>query len=56
MVMKDQNTPRGHLHPITQTIREIYSIFAELGFEIALGPELEYAGYILVERKKSRKK
>jgi len=32
---------KGHLHPITQTIREIYSVFHGLGFEIALGPELE---------------
>ncbi len=35
----------GHLHPITQTIREIYAVFADLGFEIALGPELEYERY-----------
>jgi phenylalanyl-tRNA synthetase alpha chain len=33
--------PIGHLHPITQIIREIYSIFDELGFAIADGPELE---------------
>lgn len=32
---------KGHLHPLTQTIREIYSIFQELGFQVALGPELE---------------
>ncbi len=32
---------KGHLHPITQTIREIYSVFHELGFAIADGPELE---------------
>jgi len=32
---------KGHLHPITQTIREIYSIFAGMGFAIAEGPELE---------------
>jgi len=35
----------GHLHPITQSIREIYSILYELGFEVALGPELEYEYY-----------
>lgn len=40
-----EKTKKGHLHPITQTIREIYSIFHELGFEIALGPELEYEYY-----------
>lgn len=36
---------KGHLHPITQTIREIYAVFAELGFEVATGPELEYEFY-----------
>lgn len=35
----------GHLHPITQTIREMYAVFNELGFEVALGPELEYEYY-----------
>jgi len=32
---------KGHLHPITQIIRQIQTIFGELGFEVALGPELE---------------
>jgi phenylalanyl-tRNA synthetase alpha chain len=31
----------GHLHPITQIVRQIFTIFRELGFEIADGPELE---------------
>jgi phenylalanyl-tRNA synthetase alpha chain len=31
----------GHLHPITQIIREIHGIFQDLGFAVALGPELE---------------
>ena len=31
----------GHLNPITSTIREITLIFAELGFSVAQGPELE---------------
>ncbi|MEI6057698.1 MAG: phenylalanine--tRNA ligase subunit alpha, partial [bacterium] len=39
------SVPKGHLHPITQTVREIYSVFAELGFEVATGPELEYEFY-----------
>jgi phenylalanyl-tRNA synthetase alpha chain len=33
--------PRGHLHPITQVIREIHDIFNDLGFAVADGPELE---------------
>ena len=39
--MHMEQNPNGHLHPITQTIREIYSVFYDLGFEIADGPELE---------------
>jgi phenylalanyl-tRNA synthetase alpha chain len=33
--------PLGHLHPITQARRDIEKIFAELGFEIATGPQVE---------------
>lgn len=33
--------PKGHLHPITQTIRELRAIFADMGFEVADGPEFE---------------
>ena len=40
-----QTVPQGHLHPITQTIREISGILAELGYEVALGPELESEFY-----------
>jgi phenylalanyl-tRNA synthetase alpha chain len=35
----------GHLHPVTQAIRTIYSIFKEIGFEVAQGPELETEFY-----------
>jgi phenylalanyl-tRNA synthetase alpha chain len=31
----------GHLHPITLTRREIEAIFAQLGFTVAVGPEIE---------------
>jgi len=31
----------GHLHPVTILIREIVSIFNELGFDVADGPEIE---------------
>lgn len=31
----------GHLNPITSTIREIATIFSEIGFSVAQGPELE---------------
>jgi phenylalanyl-tRNA synthetase alpha chain len=32
---------RGRLHPSTQTLRSIYGIFAELGFQIYRSPEVE---------------
>jgi len=32
---------RGHLHPLTQTLHEITMIFSRLGYEVALGPEVE---------------
>lgn len=31
----------GHMHPISQAILEIRAIFADLDFEVALGPEIE---------------
>tara|TARA_Y100000590_G_C15546000_1_gene948970 strand:+ start:64 stop:1119 length:1056 start_codon:yes stop_codon:yes gene_type:complete len=31
----------GKLHPITQTIAEVAKIFQKMGFEIALGPDVE---------------
>lgn len=36
-----QTSPQGHLHPMTQMIREILTVFGELGFEVESGPELE---------------
>ncbi len=39
------DAPKGHLHPLTHVMREIYAIFREIGFEVALGPELETEFY-----------
>ena len=36
---------KGHLHPIQQAILDIRRIFEELGFAIAVGPELETEWY-----------
>ncbi len=36
---------QGHLHPISRAIFEICKIFAEIGFEVAIGPELETGHY-----------
>lgn len=38
-------TPKGHKHPLTQMIAEINSIFAEIGFVFAEGPEAETEHY-----------
>jgi len=39
------NDPKGHLHPITHIIRQTEDIFRELGFAIAVGPEIESEHY-----------
>ncbi len=36
---------RGHFHPIAQVRDEVLAIFRELGFVIALGPEIELEDY-----------
>ena len=33
--------PAGGLHPITLTIERISALFAQIGFDVALGPEIE---------------
>jgi len=43
--MREENAVKGHLHPISSAILEIYSIFSELGFEPASGPEVETEWY-----------
>ncbi len=42
---KDSSIPAGHLHPLTSTITAIHSIFREMGFNIARGPEIETEFY-----------
>ena len=34
-------TPKGHIHPLSQTISQVNSIFHELGFTTVGGPEIE---------------
>ncbi|MDO8575260.1 MAG: phenylalanine--tRNA ligase subunit alpha [bacterium] len=36
---------KGHLHPITQIMREFMAIFNDMGFTVATGPELETEFY-----------
>ncbi len=45
METKKEGIQAGHLHPMTQLIREIQAVFQEIGFEVALGPELETEFY-----------
>ncbi|MBI3074801.1 MAG: phenylalanine--tRNA ligase subunit alpha [Parcubacteria group bacterium] len=40
-----EKMPQGHLHPLSQMIREINAIFYDLGFEFAEGPEIETEHY-----------
>jgi len=43
--MENMKNPVGHQHPLTQMISEINSIFAEIGFVFAEGPEVETEYY-----------
>jgi len=44
MIAKDTEN-QGHFHPISQAVRQIADIFAELGFSVANGPEIETEYY-----------
>ena len=33
--------PRGSVHPVSQVMDELAEIFADLGFAVATGPEIE---------------
>jgi len=37
--------PRGRLHPVTQTLRRIYAIWADMGFQIYRSREVEWDEY-----------
>src|SRR3989338_8274505 len=39
--MKDKKEIVGHLHPATTAIRQACEVFKEMGFTVALGPEIE---------------
>ncbi len=34
-------TPRGTIHPVSQVLDELAEVFADLGFSVATGPEIE---------------
>jgi len=35
------NYPKGHLHPLEQTVNEIKDIFGSIGFTVSYGPEID---------------
>jgi phenylalanyl-tRNA synthetase alpha chain len=37
--------PRGRLHPVTQTLRDVLVAFRAMGFQVAEGPEIEWDRY-----------
>ncbi len=37
--------PRGRLHPVTQTLRDVLAAFQALGFQVVEGPEVEWDYY-----------
>jgi phenylalanyl-tRNA synthetase alpha chain len=40
-----EGSKTGHLHPLTQTARDIELIMREMGYEVAIGPEVETEHY-----------
>ena len=45
ITLPGRHLPAGRLHPITQTIAEICSIFTSMGFQVIEGPEVEWDYY-----------
>jgi phenylalanyl-tRNA synthetase alpha chain len=45
VTLPGRRLPRGRLHPLTRTSREICDIFLHLGFETVTGPEVELDWY-----------
>lgn len=41
ITLSTRPTPNGSIHPISQTIEELVSIFGAMGFEVAEGPDIE---------------
>ena len=41
MTLPFREQPRGKIHPVSQVIDEISSIFSEIGFSVAEGPDVE---------------
>jgi len=45
ITLPGRSFPLGHVHPITQTFREIVNIFVSMGFQVVEGPDVEWDYY-----------
>ena len=45
ITLPGQPVPIGRLHPITQTLEEIYQVFQNMGFQVVEGPDVEWDYY-----------
>ncbi len=45
VTLPGRELPRGRLHPITQTLRKIYSVFGDMGFQVYLARDVETDEY-----------
>lgn len=41
LTLPPPSTPKGSIHPVSQVMDELAEIFADLGFSVATGPEIE---------------
>jgi len=41
VTLPGRRVPRGHLHPVTRVVNRTVEIFTAMGFEVAVGPEIE---------------
>lgn len=46
LTIPGMNTPRGHLHPVSQAIEQITRIFEKIGFTRVRYPEVDYDWYV----------
>ena len=45
MTLPPPGAPKGSIHPVSQVMDELAEIFADLGFSVATGPEIEDDGH-----------
>lgn len=45
LTLPGRRPPKGHVHPVEQTLDRMLDIFRELGFQVATGPDIETEYY-----------